>query len=166
MLPVMLSAPETGGHGSYVLNTMSATISEDPVLTVIRTNPDQEPIMQFARTTPILRIFDADKAKEFYIDFLGFNVDWEHRFEAGFPLYLQISKDDCVLHLSEHHGDCSPGAAIRIETNELDAYQHELQNKTYRYAKPEIQKMPWGTQDMAIRDPFGNRLIFTAGIST
>lgn len=48
--------------------------------------------MAFGKTIPILRIFDAAKAKEFYIDFLGFKVDWQHRFEDGLPLYMQISK--------------------------------------------------------------------------
>jgi GNAT superfamily N-acetyltransferase len=28
--------------------------------------------------TPILRIFDEAEAKEFYVDFLGFKIDWEH----------------------------------------------------------------------------------------
>ena len=79
--------------------------------------------MVFRNTTPILRIFDEAKAKEFYVEFLGFTVDWEHRFEEGLPLYMQISKDGCVLHLSEHHGDCCAGAAMRIETDELDAFQ-------------------------------------------
>ncbi|MBA4160284.1 MAG: VOC family protein, partial [Gemmatimonadetes bacterium] len=45
--------------------------------------------MRFTRTTPILRIFDEAKAKEFYVAFLGFTVDWEHRFEDDLPLYLQ-----------------------------------------------------------------------------
>jgi len=54
------------------------------------------------RTVPTLRIFDEAKAREFYVDFLGFAIDWEHRFEDGLPLYMQLSKDDCVLHLSEH----------------------------------------------------------------
>jgi len=60
--------------------------------------------MKLGQTTPILRIFDEAKAKEFYVDFLGFKVDWEHRFEPGLPLYLQVSRGDCVLHLSEHSG--------------------------------------------------------------
>ena len=122
--------------------------------------------MGFGKTTPILRIFDEAKAREFYVDFLGFKVDWEHRFEPGLPLYLQVSKDGCVLHLSEHHGDCSPGAAMRIETSELDAFHAELASKHYKYARPEIENMPWGTRDMSVKDPFGNRLIFTTGIST
>jgi hypothetical protein len=34
---------------------------------------------------PIIRIFSVDKAKEFYLDFLGFSLEWEHRFEKDFP---------------------------------------------------------------------------------
>jgi uncharacterized glyoxalase superfamily protein PhnB len=117
--------------------------------------------MSFGKTTPILRIFDERKAKEFYIDFLGFTPDWEHRFEEGLPLYMQVSKDGCVLHLSEHHGDCCPGAALRIETNELEAFQRQLSEKAYRYARPGIEATPWGSRDMSVRDPFGNRLTFT-----
>src|SRR5262245_52175620 len=58
---------------------------------------------------PILRIFDVEKAKEFYLDYLGFKVDWEHRFEEDSPLYMQISLGEFVLHLSEHYGDGCPG---------------------------------------------------------
>jgi uncharacterized glyoxalase superfamily protein PhnB len=122
--------------------------------------------MKLGRTTPILRIFDEAKAREFYVGFLGFAVDWEHRFEPGLPLYMQISKDGCILHLSEHHGDCSPGAAMRIEATALEAFQRELAAKGYPYARPQIEDMPWGSRDMSIRDPFGNRLTFTSAIST
>ena len=37
--------------------------------------------VDFERVIPILRIFSIDKAKEFYVQFLGFRVDWEHRFD-------------------------------------------------------------------------------------
>jgi len=116
--------------------------------------------MSFTGATPIFRIFDQAKAKEFYVEFLGFKVDWEHRFEAGLPLYLQLSKDNCILHLSEHHGDCCPGAAVRIETGDLDGFHAQLSAKNYRYARPHIEDMSWGTRDMSIKDPFGNRLTF------
>jgi uncharacterized glyoxalase superfamily protein PhnB len=122
--------------------------------------------MKFGKTTPILRIFDEAKAKEFYVGFLGFKVDWEHRFEPGMPVYMQVSKDGCILHLSEHHGDCSPGAAMRIETGALEAFHKELAAKGYKYARPGIEDMPWGSRDMSIRDPFGNRLTFTSAISS
>lgn len=117
--------------------------------------------MGLGASTPILRIFDEAKAREFYVDFLAFRVDWEHRFEPGLPLYMQVSRDGCVLHLSEHHGDCSPGSAIRIDADNLDAFHRELSAKDYKYARPGIETMPWGTRDMSVTDPFGNRLTFT-----
>jgi len=117
--------------------------------------------MQFKNPIPILRIFDEAKAKEFYVDYLGFKIDWEHRFEPGTPLYMQVSRGDCVIHLSEHVGDCCPGAAMRIPTTELDAFHAELTAKNYKYYRPGIQMMPWGTRDMSVKDAFGNRLTFT-----
>ena len=122
--------------------------------------------MSFGPVTPILRIFDEAKAREFYVDFLGFRVDWEHRFEPALPLYLQVSRAACVLHLSEHHGDCCPGAALRIQVEDIDAYQRELIAKQYGYARPGVDDTPWGSRDMSVKDPFGNRLTFTSAIST
>lgn len=122
--------------------------------------------MSFRHTTPILRIFDEAKAREFYVDFLGFQLDWEHRFEPGLPIYMQVSRDGCVLHLSEHNGDCCPGAAMRIEASDIDAFHAELTARQFKYARPDIGPTPWGTRDMSIRDPFGNRLTFTTAIST
>ncbi len=122
--------------------------------------------MNFAKTTPILRSFDEAKAREFYVGFLGFRVDWEHRFEPDLPLYMQVSRGGCVLHISEHHGECSPGAAMRIEVDGLDAFHQELTQKQYKHARPGIEDTPWGSRDMSVRDPFGNRLTFTTAIST
>ena len=116
---------------------------------------------QLAAPIPILRIFDEAKAREFYVGFLGFAVDWEHRFEPGLPLYLQVSRDACRLHLSEHHGDATPGSALRIEVQDLGALHAELSAKAYKNARPGIADQPWG-RDMEIADPFGNRLVFSA----
>ena len=120
--------------------------------------------MKFGTVTPILRIFDELKAKEFYIDFLGFKIDWEHRFEEGTPLYLQISKGDCLIHLSEHFGDASPGGAVRILTDELEVFQKLLIDKQYKHARPGIVKQAWNCEEMMITDPFHNRLIFLKGL--
>lgn len=119
-----------------------------------------------SRVTPILRIFDEAKAREFYIDFLGFKIDWMHRFEPDLPLYMQVSKGECILHLSEHHGDVSPGAGIRIAIVDLDGYHAELTAKAYTYARPGIETMPWGSREMGVRDPFFNRLVFAEPVGT
>ena len=34
--------------------------------------------MEF-QTIPILRIFDEDKARDFYVEFLGMTIDWQQR---------------------------------------------------------------------------------------
>jgi uncharacterized glyoxalase superfamily protein PhnB len=111
-------------------------------------------------TTPIFRIFNEDKAKEFYLTFLEFELDWEHRFEEDFPLYMQISYGNCIIHLSEHHGDCCPGGAIRIEVENLDLLHSILISKRYKYARPDIETTPWNSREVRIGDPFGNRIVF------
>src|SRR5690349_12841881 len=119
------------------------------------------PHMKLSPPVPILRIFDENKAREFYVEFLGFAVDWQHRFSDDAPLYLQISRDGCVIHLSEHYGDAVPGGALRIETDDVDGFNRELLAKNYKYAKPGVAETPWQTRKMTIKDPFGNRLAFS-----
>jgi uncharacterized glyoxalase superfamily protein PhnB len=118
--------------------------------------------MKLGHPVPILRIFDEDKAREFYVDFLGFTIDWRHRFEDGLPLYMQVSHGACVLHLSGHFGDGCPGAAMRVPLDDIDAYQQGLLAKQYKHVRPgPAQLMPWGSRDLTITDPFGNRITFT-----
>ncbi len=116
--------------------------------------------MSFEPPIPILRSFDEATARAFYVDFLGFTVDWAHRFAPGTPLYMQVSRDRCVLHLSEHHGDCCPGGAVRVRTVQLESFHRQLQATDYPYARPGIQEQAWGMREMCVTDPFGNRLVF------
>ncbi|MGC4057652.1 MAG: glyoxalase superfamily protein [Chitinophagaceae bacterium] len=116
--------------------------------------------MEFNKPVPIVRIFDEQKAREFYVEYLEFIIDWKARLAVNTPLYMQIYKDECVLHLSENHGDASPGATIRIPVSDLTLYHALLSDKQYRYASPGIISQPWGADEMSVADPFGNRLIF------
>ncbi len=113
--------------------------------------------LEFSQPTPILRMFDVDKARDFYIGYLGFQVNWEHRFGDNFPLYLEIARGGCVIHLSEHHGDCTPVSALRIAVSDAASFHAELAAKTYRYFKPGFDP---AENEVCLTDPFGNRLIF------
>lgn len=115
----------------------------------------------FERVTPILRIFDVAKADEFYIGFLGFAVDWDHRFDDNAPLFRQISRGALLLHLSEHHGDGSPGAKLRVTMRGIEAFQQELTAKRYKYMRPGLERMEWGALETSVSDPFGNVIIFS-----
>ena len=52
-----------------------------------------------SRVIPILRIYDEQRAKDFYIGYLGFAVDWEHRSDGAGPLYLFPSMGRCFVIL-------------------------------------------------------------------
>lgn len=114
----------------------------------------------FGPPVPIFRIFDEALAIQHYCDYLGCSRDWEHRFGPDFPIYLQVRLEQLVLHLSEHGGDCTPGARIRVQVEDLRAFHGRLSAKSYRLAKPGLQDTPWGDWEMTVGDPFGNRITF------
>ncbi|MEO1027208.1 MAG: glyoxalase superfamily protein [Pseudomonadota bacterium] len=117
--------------------------------------------MTFSACHPIIRFFDEAKAREFYCDFLGFSVVFEHRHADGMPLYMPVERAGVQLHLSEHHGDASPGSHTSIPTTNLRAFHHELSEKRYMFNRPGLEKKPWGALEMQVHDPFGNRLSFS-----
>lgn len=116
--------------------------------------------LEIIDTVPILRIFDEDKAREFFVGFLGFKVDWEHRFEPGLPLYTQVSRAGCKLHLSEHHGDASPGSTVFLRIRGIDDLHEELLAKNYKYSRPGIEPFDDKARCLQVHDLFGNRLRF------
>jgi ribosomal-protein-alanine N-acetyltransferase len=114
--------------------------------------------LQIQQIIPLLRILDVAKAREFYLDYLGFTVDWEHRFGDNFPLYMQISRPGLTLHLTEHYGDCLPGACVFIRVTGLADFHAELTAKNYRYYKPGLETTDHNSISLQLLDPFGNKL--------
>ena len=117
-------------------------------------------MIAFERTIPILRMFSVEKAKEFYFDFLGFKLDWEHRFDKDAPLYMQISRRNAVLQLSEHFGDGTPGSAVYFYMKGIEEFHRELLAKNYRHSRPGLHDQAWGMIEMMIDDPSGNEIRF------
>jgi catechol 2,3-dioxygenase-like lactoylglutathione lyase family enzyme len=116
--------------------------------------------IHFRSVIPILRIFDVQKAKDFYVGFLGFQVDWEHQFDGAGPVYMRVSRDDMALHLSEHHGDGSPGAQVFVWMTGLDALHAEVNSRGYAFMRPGIEDTFYNARAMAVIDPFGNQIHF------
>jgi hypothetical protein len=134
-------------------NVLSAQI------TAKSSDPSSGPAIPISPAIPVIRSFDEAKADEFYIKYLGFRVDWEHRHAAHLPLYRQISRSGCLLHVSGHHGDATPGGRCFIPMQQLERLHSELQAHSYANMNPGIETVPWGLQ-MTVTDPFGNRLTF------
>ncbi|MDP4546237.1 glyoxalase superfamily protein [Marinobacter sp. MDS2] len=121
--------------------------------------------MQF-KAIPIFRIFDEEKAKEFYLEFLGMSLDWEHRFEPDSPIYMQVSRGDLVFHLSEHSGDCTPGSKTFVSIDDIEALYKEVTMQEYKYSRPQITTAPWGDRVFEVIDPFSNKILFDEPCTT
>ncbi|PYP91069.1 MAG: glyoxalase/bleomycin resistance/extradiol dioxygenase family protein [Candidatus Angelobacter sp. Gp1-AA117] len=116
--------------------------------------------VSFERTIPILRMFSVEKAKEFYVDYLGFQIDWEHKFPEVAPVYMQVSRAGLVLHLSEHYGDATPGSSIYVQMCGIEEFHRELTARNYGYLRPGLDQTPWNTRCVNVTDPFGNHIRF------
>jgi catechol 2,3-dioxygenase-like lactoylglutathione lyase family enzyme len=116
--------------------------------------------IQFHRAIPIFRIYSLEKAREFYVGFLGFNVDWEHRFEPDAPVFMQVSRDGLLIYLSEHHGDGTPGSIAYVAMTGVRDLHRELNDKKYRHNRPGLQQQEWGRTELTVTDPFNNRITF------
>lgn len=110
---------------------------------------------------PTFRIIDYKKAIEFYIDSLGFSIDWEHRFAPNSPVYMQVSKGDLILHLTENER-FQPGMFVLVETKGIDLLQKEINEKSAQSVI--ISLTDWGTKQIEIEDPFGNMLRFNENV--
>jgi hypothetical protein len=135
--------------GADTCNILSARIEAKPA----------ERGIAFEQAVPIVRIFDVAKAHEFYLGFLGFSVDWEHRYGENFPLYTQVSRGGLRLHLSEHAGDATPGGNMVVYMKGIRAFQKELIDKDYRYMKPGLED-EGSRLEVTVTDPFQNRIRF------
>ena len=120
--------------------------------------------MKLSAPIPLFRIFDHVMAKAFYVDWLGFKVDWEHQFSPTAPRYVQISRDLLVIHLTEHYGDCSPGAKAFVPADDVEALHRELSMRPNPNMNPGIEDAPWGAKIMETIDPFGNRICFSQSL--
>lgn len=113
----------------------------------------------FQGAIPVLRSFDEARAKAFYCGFLGFSLGFEHRFAPGMPLYFQVERAGLILHVSEHHGDATPGSTVFVWMQGLDDFHAELMARDYPNNRPGVEPAPWG-REMQVIDPFGNRIRF------
>lgn len=119
-----------------------------------------------ASTIPVLRIFSVEAAMRFYVDFLGFGVDFGGPSGGEVtPYYGQVSRAGTTLHLTEVGYDAGPGATVLIWLRGLTSLREELNARRQHVQVwgpsvwvPEIEDAPWGARVLTVADPFGNHL--------
>jgi uncharacterized glyoxalase superfamily protein PhnB len=125
-------------------------------------SPDNDTIKEtgMAQTViPQLRMLRADVSLPFYVQGLGFRIDWQHRFEPGFPLFCQLSRDGQTIFLTEHEGDCQVGGAVYFKVGSVDDCYRTFVSQGIDIGHPP-RDTAWGTREMTVADPDGNRLRF------
>jgi hypothetical protein len=150
----------TNPHYASQLTVQGLLITEKNTM-----EPDNENQFRFESSIPVLRMLDEGKTKAFYLDYLGYQVEWEHRFDPqsnDSPLYMQIKKGDSVFHLNGHANRDSTVAEVRIPVHNLEAYCEWLRRKTTGTEKPEVVDPRYEGEktDMNLYDPSGNFLVF------
>ncbi|GGG01640.1 glyoxalase [Paenibacillus albidus] len=107
---------------------------------------------------PAFRITNYSVSKEFYVQGLGFKVDWEHQFEPDFPVFAQLTRDEMTLYLTEHTGDCQVGGLIHLFVPNVDEWYSEfMSNPLIGPIEPPDEQIE-GLRMMNVTDPDGNQL--------
>ncbi len=107
---------------------------------------------------PVLRMYDVDATTRFYVEYLGFSIDWQEG-EGDRPVYMRVSRGPVALHLSSHAGDGTPGSVIVIQVEDLAALHRELRAKDYPFMNPGIEPRGVG-EELTVLDPASNQVRF------
>lgn len=112
---------------------------------------------------PLFRILSYKTAVRFYVGFLGFKIDWEHRVKTTDPVYMQVSYNGLTLHLSECK-KFDTNTIVYVETTNILGFHHELKQRNLESNIQDIQPTNWQTIQLEIEDPFGNLLRFNENV--
>jgi catechol 2,3-dioxygenase-like lactoylglutathione lyase family enzyme len=131
--------------------------------------------MHFNRLIPELSVVNLSNSLSFYVDLLGFCVEYQREESKFVFLSLQGSQ----LMLSEHHGDwmtgpfeypLGRGINFQMMVTRIDPILHSLENAGYA-----LMKGPWeswyrkndervGQREFLVQDPDGYLLRFAERI--
>ena len=105
--------------------------------------------LAFGGVTPVLRVRDVAASRDYYVQCLGFQVN----FEA--PDFVSVSRGKCCLFLCE--GDQgNPGSWVWIDGKDVDAVYEELKTSGAKIRHPPTN-YSWALE-MQVEDLDGNIL--------
>lgn len=111
-----------------------------------------ETAVRVGGVTPILRVADFDRSVAYYVEVLGFHVDWKDgRFGS-------VTLGGTSLMLSEGSQGCA-GTWMWIGGDDADALHEELRARGATIRHPPTN-YPWGSREVDVFDPDGHVLRF------
>ena len=110
------------------------------------------PELTFENATPILRVSDFESSVAYYVNALGFRLDWNvGRFGA-------VKRGDAALMLCEGSQGSTP-TWVYVSVSDADALYEELRGRGARIRVPPTN-YPWGSRELHVFDPDGHVLRF------
>ena len=106
--------------------------------------------------TPILRVADLTASVAYYVERLGFVLEWRADPVAS------VRRDDASLMLVEDDQGHA-GTWVWIAASDVDALYAELSGRGARLRQPPAN-YPWGSRECQVGDPDGHVLRFGADL--
>ena len=105
---------------------------------------------------PVLGVGSYEETVSHYVEWLGFNVDWEYR-EEQLPFVISITRDGFSFMLAE--SETSNGSWTTIYVSDLEAMSEELNSRRSNSVKIELYP-PNDIAQIHVIDPWKNLLVF------
>ena len=100
--------------------------------------------VQFGHAVPILRVADFDRSVEYYVEGLGFTLDW------SFGRFGSVTRDQMSIMLSEGRQGCS-STWLWTAVGDADALYAELLDRGAAIRHPPMN-FPWGSRELHVFD--------------
>ena len=111
--------------------------------------------MSAERAVPILPADDLAVAKRFYVDALGFDVEFESTLDGKTGL-LGVRRGSLYLIIDSPMPGHGREACVALHVNDADRYYDEWSKRVAVLRPPHDEA--WGARTFDLLDPFGNTL--------
>ena len=112
----------------------------------------------FRSTHPIIGTRDINRAIEFYVERLGFQLAFQDNTDA--PNYVGFRRDQVELHMQFQYEHEMSTIRLRFLVDDPDSLFTEYQQRGVECSASGIRDTPWGTREFALYDMDRNSLTF------
>ncbi|MFD2034660.1 glyoxalase superfamily protein [Belliella marina] len=112
------------------------------------------------KVIPVLKVSDFKLAKQFYIDHMGFEVEWEEHVVDKSYSYMVISFNHIIFHMTDCDKEKMSTGKIFIEYSEICEYIKFLSARKCTFEVIDLEMFPWKSIGIQIEDPFDHHLVF------
>jgi hypothetical protein len=121
------------------------------------------PAPEITEIIPVFGIDSYNEAVAHYVDWLGFNLDWECRETPTSPVIMAISRQGASLMLNGFPGAASASSLV-LKVNDLAAFAGEWNGRRAGSVEIVIGE-PYDIPTVSVKDACGNHMDFQQPVS-